>query len=746
MLDDLDVHRDRSATPGRVYSDQPEDRVERGSAPQDTQARPADLQSDEMQMLFRRLMAYYLHEVEVQAENRAQMAEDEEFYDGNQWSDMDAEVLRERGQEPIVYNVICTTINWILGTERRTRTDYKVLPRREEGSQAAQRKSELLKYLSDVNREEFDISRSFQEATKAGLGWLEAGVQDEAEGEPIYSRSESWRNIVWDSTSTNPDAEDSRYQFRHKWMDRDTLTCYFPDAKETIARASANVFDLATSDDYGDDWMDDQENFASQDSGVTLDFAMADRQRVRVMEGWFKKPEVKPRMVGGDFSGEVFDVYSEGHRDDVITGRASIKHKTTMSVYVMIFTTAGPIYFHASPYRHNKYPFTPIWAYRRAANNQPYGAIRNLKGMQRDINKRASKALAIMSSNRTIMEEGAVDDLDEYEEEVARPNAIIVRKTGKQIDIDSDRGMDSPHLEMMGRTISLIQSTSGVTDENLGRQTNAASGRAIEARQNQGSLATSILFDNLRLARQIHGEKTLSLIEQFMTEEKRFRITNMRGVPSYVTINDGLPENDVIRTKADFIIAEDSWDATLRQSKTAELQEMLSQVGSVAPEIVMLVLDLLVETMDLPNGEEIVKRVRQHTGMTDPDADMNNPDPDTLAMMKQKEAQAQMQARLKEADVAFREAEAADKQASAKERAAKADKTAMEIEKLIAALPGDDLETKRKAIELALQIMAAPPAAQVADQLLAEAGVDLAPRMPTTAQPAPVPQPQPVPM
>lgn len=731
---EADPNRDhlanRAAQPGRVYTDDhPVDRIPTAHRPPvEKPATVKELEKPETQELWKRLMGHYLHEIEVQAENRAQMAEDEAFYDGDQWSDTDADVLRERGQDPIVYNIICTTLNWIFGTERRTRTDYKVLPRREDGAKPAERKSELMKYLTDVNRSEFSVSRAFQDASRAGVGWLESGLQDQDEGEPIYDRAERWRNILVDSTATEDDLEDGRFMFRHKWVDRDMANAFFPGRSQTFEAASTHLHSVGgTIDDYGDGPMDDQEDYATNNSFYSPHFARSDRHRLRMIEAWFKKPERTPRMAGGDFSGEIFDPASEGHRQDILEGRAQIREAVVMRMHVMIMTTAGPVYLGRSPYRHNMFPFTPIWGFRRGDNNQPYGLIRNLKGMQRDINKRASKALAIMSSNRTIMEEGAVDDLDEYEEEVARPNAIIVKKANKQLDIDADRGMDVAHLDMMSRTIALVQSTSGVTDENLGRETNASSGKAIIARQDQGGLATSILFDNLRLARQIHGEKMLSLIEQFMPKQKSFRITNSRGTPSYVTINDGLPENDIIRTKADFIISEDSWDASLRQSKAAELNEMIKEIGPVAPEVLMVTLDLLFEAMDLPNGEELVKRVRQVTGMTDPDADLNNPDPETAALLQAKQAKAEKQARMEDAELAGKEAEAEEKRA-------KADKVLQEAAKLLRAAPGEDLEAKSKALELAVNMLNAKPAISVADRLLAEANINLAP----PEQPAPV--------
>ena len=40
-----------------------------------------------------------------------------------QWTQEDAQALIERGQAPLVFNEVKPTIDWIIGTERRTRVD-----------------------------------------------------------------------------------------------------------------------------------------------------------------------------------------------------------------------------------------------------------------------------------------------------------------------------------------------------------------------------------------------------------------------------------------------------------------------------------------------------------------------------------------------------------------------------------------------------------------------------------------------
>ena len=162
----------------------PVDRMPQASPPTvETPTTNTDLDSDKKHELHRLLLSYYRQELDRQSENRFQMAIDADYYDSIQWSETEAAALKDRGQAPIVYNVIAQTVNWVLGTEKRGRSDFKILPRRKDEAKGAELKTDLLKYLSDVNRLPFSRSRAFEDAIKVGIGWLEDGAQDEDDGE-----------------------------------------------------------------------------------------------------------------------------------------------------------------------------------------------------------------------------------------------------------------------------------------------------------------------------------------------------------------------------------------------------------------------------------------------------------------------------------------------------------------------------------------------------------------------------------
>jgi hypothetical protein len=667
------------------------------------------LDSNNMVRLHHRLLDVATREIDRQAPNRREQAIDEDMYDSIQWTEEDAQTLKERGQIPLVFNVTATTIDWVVGSEKRARTDFKVLPRRKEDGKPAQRKSELLKYLSDVNRDPFEVSRAFEDAAKVGIGWMEDGYQGDDEGEPIYSRYESWRNMLWDSTAIRLDLEDARYIFRSKWVDIDVACAIFPKRKALLRRSVDDADNFTMTDAYGDEVMDqhEAESQGRGDSGHVSDHVTGyRRQRLRIFEMWFKMPVTVNKLKGGMFSGEIYDEFSPGHEDSVKAEEAEVVSKPMMRMYVALFTTAGLLWLSPSPYRHNRFPFTPIWNKRRGRDGMPYGMVRNIRDIQIDINKRASKALHILSTSKIIMDEGAVEDVNDLVEEAARPDAVIVKKKGYELKIDSDRELSQYHLELMSRDIQMVQQVGGVTDENLGRTTNAVSGKAIEARQSQGALATAGLFDNHRLASQIRGEKKLSIMEQFMTEEKKFRITNSRGAPEYVTVNDGMPDNDIVRTKADYVITEEDWRASVRQAQVSELMELIGQLAPVAPQVALVSLDLVVESMDIPQRDELVKRIRQVTGMTDPDADEN--DPEQIARQQVSAAQQKMQMETAMAELRKLIADAAKSEAQAKE--------------LMARISNVNMQTQKTAVEAAGAVAAIPVVADVADHMLHEAG------------------------
>jgi hypothetical protein len=202
-------------------------------------------------------------------------------------------------------------------------------------------------------------------------------------------------------------------------------------------------------------------------------------------------------------------------------------------------------------------------------------------------------------------ETGAIDDHDVFIAERDRPDGHMEVNSLAGVKLIEERDLAEEHVKLMEQDMKLIESVGGVSDEARGIETNATSGVAIQTREKQAHVTTAELFDNYRYAFQVSGEIQLSLIEQFYTEEKIFRITGDKGLPDFVDINtpgeNGEVEDDITATQADFVVEADSYHATVRQAMFESFGNMLSKLP---PEMAIQLLDLWIDLSDLPEGSK----------------------------------------------------------------------------------------------------------------------------------------------
>ena len=693
-----------------------------------TGAAPHRLDSEESRATLRQLLQWFYFERDRQAENRLDMAMDADFYDGLQWDPQDAATLESRGQVPLVFNEVAPMVDWIIGTERRNRVDWKVLPRAADDVQMADVKTKVLKYVSDVNRVPFARSRAFADAVKSGLGWLDDGVRDDPTKDVLYSNYEDWRCVLHDSLATGVDGDDGRYIFRWRWVDEDVACLMFPDRKDRIKSAVEEFSDHVDPELDEESWVtpyDGSNGTGSRgtlrplSAGLTVD---AQRRRVRLIECQYRKPAKAKIIVSGPLKGAYLDERDQTLLDALGRVGGSVVDRVTMRVYVAVFTESALLAHGPSIFRHNRFSLTPVLCYRRGRDRMPYGVIRRVRDIQRDLNKRASKALWLMNTNQLVMDEGAVDDIEATRDEAQQPDGVLVKRSGKALDIRRDTDQATGQMQLMAMDAQSIQKSAGVSQENMGRQTNAVSGEAIRARQLQGAVVTTEPFDNLRLAVQVQGEKQLSLVEQWYTDQKVIRLTGQRGALEWVKINTPEPQpdgsvrylDDITASMADFVVAEQDYAGTLRQVMFDSMNQIAQRLP---PEVGLRFLRIAFEYSDLPNKDEIASELRGLTGERDPNKE---PTPEEAQAAQ---AQAAMQAEAME--MSRQQAMGALQEQQAKVRELNARAMQLEAQATAAALGADssaagpDQDAIRAEIDKAVAAVQAQAADQV-DKLTAQ--------------------------
>jgi hypothetical protein len=424
------------------------------------------LDKEDVRKRFSKVSSWFAQERVRQADFRRESMADHEFYDGpGQWTQEEKAILAQRSQVPITFNQVKPTVDWVLGTEKKIRVDYRVLPRGEEDAKGAEMKTKLFKYISDANNAGFKRSKSFADAVLAGVGWIDHGINADPDNEPLVVSYEDWRYVWWDTLAVEDDLSDARYIFRGKWVDEDVTCAMFPDRADVIHASVISAdqgFGYETFQEMLDPAFDPKMAGGMAYSSsmgqspiytgffgyIGMQTSVSPRDRVFLVECQYRVPARKKLLRGkelGSLQGITFN--EEKHQELVELGIGQPVESTVMEMRQMIFTGDSVLQDGESPYRHKRFSLVPIWGFKRKKDGTPYGIVRNLRDPQKDLNKRRSKALYLLSANRVVADDDAIDNTDQswsdIVQEANRPDGLIKinPKSVRGVEIQNENKM-----------------------------------------------------------------------------------------------------------------------------------------------------------------------------------------------------------------------------------------------------------------------------------------------------------------
>lgn len=694
------------------------------------------------------LNSMYNRELDRQWMSRLQRTIDADFYHDRQFSVDEIAKYHARGQSALAYNEIKPAILWVLGTERRSRTDWNIAPREEDDVERANIKTKLVKYIDDINKARFHRSMAFEDTTKTGEGWIEICVRRDEKHQPmVVIRHVHWSEILLDSTDRSIDMSTARHLFRTKLVDLDEIKQHFPDAEEELESDSRDMESLVDEDRHrytiDNTWQTYDggtiRSMGSLDIGA-VKYADGCRQAVRVVECWQRIPRSAKVLDGdGEHAGTEYDDEDDDHKQMVSSGEYSILNCVVKEVWCSIFTEKTLLWHAKSPYKHNKFPYVRRVCQIDDKTGEPVGMIRSIRPIQMDLNHRKNKALFLLSTKRVIMDKGAHDDIKKLEEEMARPDAIIEVKNGANFKVDENVQLATAHIQFAEQDSASIRQVSGVTGENQGMQTNATSGIAIQARQEQGGVITTAVFDNHSLAHQQEGEICLSLVEQFLTRKMQFRISGSNGKHEFVMINDR-PETDITATQADFIVTEKAYNITQRAALAGQLMALSGQLASINPQLGLAALEMAMKFSDLPDLDKLMADFRRMSGQPDPDESDEQRAAREQQAAQQQQQQQQMMMQKFQGEMRAIAAKAFRDESAGNEIVAKADKAKADADKVRAEKILVEMEAILSAFTSAGLVVAQPAISPTADYLLKNASAIISPQ--GTDEPDPAAQQQ----
>jgi hypothetical protein len=433
-----------------------------------------------------------------------------EYLDGEQWGENEAYTIRSRGQQPTVINTILPTVDMVCAVASNQQADIQVIGRENSDEQMASLLTHLLKHVLDSCHYDYQEKTGIREAYIGGRSWFEVGIFTDERGKDLIKVDHiPWENVYLDPFSRKPDASDARFIIKNKWIDRDALKTLFP--------AAAEMIDTVFEDDYQGQEYEAQIN----SSGRSEFYWDAKSNRVRVCECYYKRPEkVNITLLDEDTGKE----YTKEIIKDTL-------HYVVFSDEVILSGSATDHSVNTPDLDIDCYPIVPMFC-RRDRKGRPCGIVKNLIDLQDQINKLNSKFMWTLASNRLIIEEGAVANVEQTREEYQRPDGVVLVEQGglNKIRVDDkyrDLSYMSNHLNFL---LATEQRISGVNDSMLGLGgANERSGVMQNTRISQGASMQTHYLENIYYARECISRVILKLIGKYYTDYRIMQITEPNG-------------------------------------------------------------------------------------------------------------------------------------------------------------------------------------------------------------------------
>jgi len=177
-------------------------------------------------------------------------------------------------------------------------------------------------------------------------------------------------------------------------------------------------------------------------------------------------------------------------------------------------------------------------------------------------------------------------------------------------------------LAIAQRAEADVQTALGMYNASLGAPSNEQSGRAIMARQREGDIATLHYIDNLARTIRHAGRVIVDMIPKIYDTRRVARILGEDGEPQSAVIDPDQPEaireyqDEIGEIQKIYNLGVGTYDVTVvvgpsYTTKRQEAAEFMTQLVQTVPQLMPVIGDLMIGSMDIPGAERIAKRLKK---------------------------------------------------------------------------------------------------------------------------------------
>ena len=532
-------------------------------------------------------------------EAREEMVKCFDYKENRQWTKDELTALQANGQPPTVNNQVKVTIDRIVGqfVQLKTKTSYK--PRNAQpDTPTADVMNDIHTYIRQTSGLEFEERDVMEDGATCGFGVFDVAIEDADDdplGQDVLVYAEDCFNVFPDPRSRHYDwNKDARYICRAKWVDVDYAKEIYPDKKKDIV---ALMSDRGNTDLAGVDKLRGE---------AYVDYK---RKRIRLVEVQYKKFENESKYIFSD--GKVIE---EDQVDDNLLRMAqeagiTWEKKEGREEHICKGVFCDGILFDHGVSKRKRYSFVAYFTDRKK-NGAPYSRILTALPLQDAINKRESKAIALLTMNQTRYETGAIDDPQEWQSQNARPDGMLRIEEGyfERVAVDKNIELARTQNLMHGQSKQDFRLVTGVNPDALGEKSEVRSGVGIQRKIAMTGLVIAPMMSNFSRTREALAKTIHDAVTVAYTGEKIMTITDNAGAAKTIALSsDALAV--VKQTKYDIIISEDQDYDTIQEQQLEILSNSLPAALQAGPAWGRI----LIQMSSIRDKDMILKQVDEIT-------------------------------------------------------------------------------------------------------------------------------------
>lgn len=541
-----------------------------------------------------------------EAKNRAEAKDDLEFSRlGAQWPDKIRKQREAEGRPVLTINRLPAFIRQVVNDARQNKPQIKVHPVEQGDSDTAEVINGLIRNIEVISNADVAYDTAIESAVGVGWGYwrinLDYACDDTFDKDILIKAVPNVFSIYGDPYSQCADSSDWMTAFVIDEMPEALFRKKFPKAKKVDFTSSA--------------W--------SQASG----WADGERKIIRVAEYW-KREEITRTLV--QFTHDQAQGVEIAFEDELkeragqLLGLQVIGSRPVKSYKVKQHRMNGVEELDSTDWPGRYIPIIPVYGDEVNVEGERHfrSLIRDAKDPAKMFNywrTTSTEIVALAPRAPWIGEEGTFSADPNWQTANTQTHAYLEYKQGKKPpERQPFSGIPAGAIQEALNASDDMKAVMGIYDASLGARSNETSGVAIQTRQREGDISTFHFLDNLSRAIRHTGKVLIDLIPKVYNTERVIRVLGEDGKPDTVRVVGQDGEGNQVQpdpSQGIYNLGLGKYDLTVKAgpSFTTQRQEataMLTELVRANKDAGVILGDIIVENMDIPNGDRVVKRLQ----------------------------------------------------------------------------------------------------------------------------------------